>query len=156
MTQRFILDENVVIFAQLEQKKQGEKDSTCLELITRIIRICHTMVADPWLWRQYFHQLNLPRNTEPQLGSRLLRVLTNAAHRADKMETRHQNAPSFPEESSIPPGSQDDVPLVRLSVETGAILVTTDAHLREDLNNCGVQEKYHLRLLSPSEALDEL
>ncbi len=35
MTQRFILDENVVIFAQLEQNEQGEKDSTCLELITR-------------------------------------------------------------------------------------------------------------------------
>ena len=156
MTQRFILDENVVILAQLEQNEQGEKDSTCLELITRIIRICHTMVADPRLWRQYFHQLNLPRNFEPHLGLRLLRVLTNAAQRADKMDTRHQNAPSFPEESSVPQGSQDDVPLVRLAVETGAILVTADASLREDLNHCGVQEKYHLRLLSPSQALDEL
>ena len=156
MTQRFILDENVVIFAQLEQNEHGEKDSTCLELITRIIRICHTMVADPRLWRQYFHQLNLPRNTEPQLGLRLLRVLTNAAQRAEKMDSRHQDAPSFPEEPSVPQGSQDDVPLVRLAVETGAILVTADVSLREDLNHCGVQEKYHLRLLSPSEALDEL
>ena len=63
------------------------------------------------------------------------------------------NAPAFPEESNIPQGSQDDVPIVRLVVETGATLVTTDLALVEDLNSSGVQENYGLRVLSPGQAL---
>ena len=53
-------------------------------------------------------------------------------------------------------GSQDDVPIVRVAVETGATLVTTDNALVEDLNSCGVQETYSLMLLSPEEALERL
>ena len=41
MTQRFILDENVFICAQLETDVYGESDSTCLELLQRILDICH-------------------------------------------------------------------------------------------------------------------
>ena len=52
---------------------------------------------------------------------------------------------AFPEVSDIPPGSQDDVPIVRLVVETGANLVTTDQALVDDLNSCGVQENTRSR-----------
>lgn len=156
MTQRFILDENIVIFAQLGTDDKGQPDITCLELITRIIRICHTLVADPSLWGKYHSQLNRPRHNEPQIDFRLLRVLREASQRVGKIEVRHNNAPPFPEETSIPPGSQDDVEIVRLTVETRDALVTTDTPLRSDLNDCGVQEAYHLHILSPAEALGQL
>ena len=49
------------------------------------------------------------------------------------------NAPPFPEETSIPQGSRDDLPVtVRLAVETRAILVTTDGPLIDDLESSGI------------------
>ena len=65
-------------------------------------------------------------------------------------------APSFDEEGSILPGSIDDTYIVRLAVESGAILVTTDGALRDDLRESGIQDTYGLTVVSPDEALEEL
>ena len=62
-------------------------------------------------------------------------------------------APVFDDEGSIPAGSQDDTYLVRLAVETGAILVTADRPLRDDLTSCGIVSKYDLTVVSPEDAL---
>ena len=78
MTQRFILDENVVILAQKGENDKEERDLTCLQLITQIIRICHTIILDSVLRDKYLHQLNLPRYHDPRLGFRLLSVLLSA------------------------------------------------------------------------------
>ena len=155
MTQRFILDENIVILAQTGRNERGQHDLTCLRLVTAIIRICHTLVTDASLRQKYFRQLNRTHSPGSQPGSLLQRILADAAQRPGKLEIGPRAAP-FPEEGEIPAGSQDDVELVRLAVETRAIVVTTDAALREDLNACGVAETYRLRLLSPSEALEQL
>ena len=156
MTQRFILDENVVILALKQDNAQGEPDPICRDLFTQIIDICHTIVVDPNLWGKYQQQLS-PRSRG--VGQEVFQVLplldTDARFIPGKIEFR-ANAEPFPEESNIHEGSQDDVEVVRLAVETGAMLVTTDESLRHDLDACGVQEHYHLRLLSPSQALDEL
>ena len=77
MTQRFILDENIVILAatsghcnllndaaihlgrkhsDLAEKGEtdrGEPDLSCRTLFTQIIEICHTIVLDPTLWDKY-------------------------------------------------------------------------------------------------------
>lgn len=156
MTQRFILDENIVILAQMRKNDNDEPDSTCLDLFNQIIAICHTIVLDPDLWNRYHHQLSQPRHQEPQVGLRLLRPFRKAVRMAGKVDVRPHNALPFPEEADIPQGSQDDVPIVRLAVETGATVVTTDNDLRQDLATCGVQERYNLLLLSPEEALTGL
>ena len=57
------------------------------------------------------------------------------------------------DEGLIPSGSQDDAYLVRLVVETGAILVTTDGALRDDLESCGILSKYDLTVVSPEDAM---
>ena len=46
MTRQFILDENVIILAQRKADPQGNYDATCLNLIDRIIEICHSIVID--------------------------------------------------------------------------------------------------------------
>ena len=43
--------------------------------------------------------------------------------------------------------------LVRLALETGAILVTTDTPLQEALTECGIQEANNLIVVSSEEAL---
>jgi len=155
MTQRFILDENIVIYGQREANEADERDRTCASLITRIIDICHTLVLDLPLWEKYLRQLNRPRHQNPESGSLLLRVLDNAFRMRDKVDFRTA-ARAFPEEARIPQGSQDDISIVRLAVATGATLVTTDQSLRDDLNSCGVQERYNLNILSPAQVLEAL
>ena len=156
MTQQFILDENIVILAQKGENDKGERDPTCLQLFTQIIRICHIIVLDPNLRERYLQQLNLPRHHDPRSGFRLVPILINAERREGKVDNRPSNPAAFAEEGDIPQGSQDDVEIVRLAVETGATLVTTDGKLRDDLNSCGVGERYSLQVLSPEEALERL
>ena len=156
MSQRFILDENVVIYAQLGQDENENTDPTCMRLIEQIVEICHTLVFDPALWNRYYEQLSRPRYAHPQEGFRLVRLINEAAHRAGKIDIRSADAAEFPEEESIPAGSQDDINLVRLAVETGDTIVTTDQPLRGHLNSSGIAEAHNLQVLSPREALEQL
>ena len=155
MTQQFILDENVFICAQLETNVYGEADPTCLELLQRILDICHPIVLDPELYQRISSQLNRPANQRQGFGAALLRTLSQAGARSGKLDVR-QTPPPFPEETNIPQGSQDDKFIVRLAVESGATLVTADEPLRDDLAACSIQTRYTLSVLSPENALASL
>lgn len=155
MPLRFIPDENVIILAQKQENDRGERDRTCFYLLNRIISICHPIVVDPPLWRKYERQLGrLPANaiTPPHISG----VLKSPNLPAGKLERYPDDAPAFPEETAIPQGSRDDLQIVRLAVATGAILVTTDQPLREDLAATGIAEKYNLQVVSPENALNLL
>ena len=156
MTPRFILDENVVILAQQGLDEHGNSSPACADLILRIIEICHTIVVDDVLWFKFDVQLNNPSYHDPELGPFLIRVLWDALTIAEKVDGFGHTASAFYNEESIPPGSQDDTYLVRLAVETRAILVTTDTPLRDDLNSCGIQSTYGLTVVSPEDALGML
>ena len=67
MKRRFSLDENVLIYGQKETNEANEPDSTCTDLIHRIIDICHTLVLDMTLWDKYQHQLSR-RHQNPDSG----------------------------------------------------------------------------------------
>ena len=155
---QFILDENILIFAQTGTNDQGEQDETCSNLVNSIIRICHTVVIDVALYGKYLRQLNQQRHQPTVFGSRMLPVLVSATRISGKYdEFDRANAPPFEGEETIPQGSQDDVPVsVRLAVETGATLVTTDGPLREHLATSGIQARYGLKVLSPADALAAL
>ena len=152
MTQRFILDENVFICAQLETNVFGETDSTCLELLQRILDICHPIVLDSELYQRVYSQLNQPAHQRQGFGAALLRTLASAGNRPGKLEYVEESPP-FAEETDIPQGSQDDKFIVRLAVESAATLVTADEALREDLASCSIQTRYGLNVLSPEGAL---
>ena len=155
MPLRFIPDENIIILAQKQENDRGERDRTCFYLLNRIISICYPIVVDPVLWRKYERQLGrLPANaaTPPHLAV----ILKSPTLPAGKIERYPDDAPAFPEETAIPQGSQDDVEIVRLAVATGAILVTTDQPLREDLAATGIAEQYGLQVVTPEAALNLL
>lgn len=155
---QFILDENVLIFSQTGTNDEGERDETCSNLVNSIIRICHTIVIDIALYGKYLHQLNQQRHQPTDFGSRMLPLLVSATRIAGKYAGFDRaNAPPFDGEETIPQGNQDDVPVsVRLAVETGATLVTTDGPLRLHLQSSGIQTRYNLEVVSPQEALDML
>ena len=156
MTPRFILDENVVILAQQGIDERENPSPVCAELVQRIIEICHTIVVDDVLWDKFDNQLRRPGHQHPQAGPYLLRVLWNALTIVKKVDGLGHTASSFVEELSIPPGSADDTYIVRLAVESGAVLVTTDGPLRDDLRESGIQGAYGLTVVSPDEALGML
>ena len=153
MTPSFILDENIVILAQQGLDEYGNPNPRCADLIQQIIEICHTLVVDDILWDKYFVQLYNPGYHHPTLGSFLIRVLSNALTISEKVDGIGHTAPTMADEESIPSGSQDDTYLVRLAAETGAVLVTTDGALRDDLESCGILSKYSLTVVSPEDAL---
>jgi hypothetical protein len=68
MTLRFILDENIIICAQLCTNDGGEEDLTCVHLLTQIIEICHTIVTDFTLWGKYLSQLIAYSGQIPKLA----------------------------------------------------------------------------------------
>ena len=152
MTPRFILDENVIILAQKRENDRGEKDRTCYDLFYQIIKTSHLIVVDSILWDKYMHQLRDFRDNAitPHLAGVLRDLLLTG-----KMEFQ-RDAPQFGEETDIPPGSQDDVEIVRLAVATGAILVTTDQPLIDDLETAGIREIYNLQVVLPGDALNLL
>ena len=153
MTPRFILDENIVILAQQGLDEYGNPDPGCADLIQQIIEICHTLVVDDVLWDKYVEQLYRPGYHHPNMGPFLIRVLINALTIPEKVDGLGHIAPVVDDEGLIPSGSQDDAYLVRLAVETGAILVTTDRPLRDDLESCGILSKYDLTVVSPEDAM---
>ena len=156
MTPRFILDENVVILAQQGLDEYGNPNPVCADLIQRIIEICHTIVVDDTLWDKFDEQLNRPGYRHPQRGPFLIRALWNALTIPNKIDGLGRTTTAFDGEESVPAGSQDDTYLVRLAVETGAILVTTDEALREDLKMSGIESAHCLTVVSPEDALEML
>ena len=154
----FILDENVLIFAQTGVNEQGEPDATCSNLVNSIISICHTVVIDLALYGRYQHQLNQARHRPATRGSAMLPILLDAARITGKYDRFDRaSAPPFEGEEMIPQGSQDDVPVsVRLAVQTKATLVTTDGPLREHLATSDVEVLRALQVVTPQEALSLL
>ena len=150
MTLQFILDENTLILAQKQENDRGEYDLTCLNLLNEILEKGHSLVVDFLLWGKYQSQLSGLPDASPGFPH-ILRVLTQA-YSAGKLDIL-QNAPTFPEETSIPQGSQDDKEIVRLAVATGAVLVTTDNPLITDLETAGITEQYQLQVTTPEQAL---
>ena len=153
MTPRFILDENIVILAQQGRDEYGNTNPECADLVQQIIQICHTIVVDDVLWDKYLEQLNHLDYYQHKSGPFLMRSLYAALTVSEKVDGLGHTAPIMDDEGSIPNGSQDDAYIVRLAVETGATLVTTDGALRDDLASCGILSKYGLTVVSPEEAL---
>jgi hypothetical protein len=154
MTRRYILDENVVIYAQRGLDEYGNPNLDCSDLVNGIIdEDLRTLVVDDVLWDKYDDQLNNPSYHDAELGPYMMIRFWGLLQVPGKVVGLGHTAPDFPEQHAIPPGSQDDLFLIKLVVETKAILVTTDRALRQDLTTCGIQTRYDLCIVSPQETL---
>ena len=160
MTTRYILDENVVIYAQRGLNEYDEPNLDCRHLFDRIAdEDQRTFVVDDVLWGKYDDQLYNPAHFDSERGPLVRIRLWELMRRIGKIEGLGHTAPPFPEEGDIPQGSRDDVFIVRLAVEESerdTTLVTADRPLRDDLASCSIQARYNLNVLSPEGALASL
>ena len=156
MTCRYILDENVVIYAQRGLDPYGDPNRDCEVLVNQVIDDeFRTVVVDDILWDKYYDQLNYPGHRHVVRGAFLMLRFWQLLQVPRKVKGLGHTAPAFSEENDIPPGSRDDVFIARLAVEEaakGTILVTADRPLRSDLASCGIQAQYGLNVVSPEEA----
>ena len=160
MTSRYILDENVVIFAQNGLDERNHPSRICSDLVDQVLNgPLLALVVDDVLWSKYVDQLYDPAYQHADLGPHLMTKLWEALQVDGKVVGRGHTAPPFPEEDDIPHGSQDDKFIARLAVEEAGretTLVTTDRPLRNDLAACSIQTRYALNVLSPEGALTAL
>lgn len=160
MTARYILDENVVIYAQRGLNEYDEPNLDCRNLFERIANEDdRAFVVDDVLWGKYDDQLYNPTHFDSERGPFVRIRLWELMRRIGKINGLGHTAPPFPEEDDIPTGSQDDKFIVRLAVEEsgkGTALVTTDRPLRGDLVSSGIQTRYGLNVRSPEDALAAL
>ncbi len=160
MTSRYILDENVVIFAQNGRDEYENPSRVCSDLVEKIFDdTFRALVVDDVLWQKYEDQLYDPAYHHADLGPHLMTRLWEALQIDGKVEGKGHTAPPFSEENDIPQGSRDDTFIVRLVVaeaERGTMLVTADRPLRDDLASSSIQTRYALNVLSPEGALAAL
>ena len=160
MTTRYILNENVVIYAQRGLNEYDQPNSVCRDLFDKIANEeALAFIVDDVLWDKYDRQLNSPEHYHAAEGAYAMIRLWELLQIPDKIDGLGHTAPPFPEEVDIPSGSQDDKFIVRLAVEEsgkGTALVTTDRPLREHLTSSGIQARYALNVQSPESALAAL
>ena len=137
--------------------RKGAPSPVSAELVQRIVEICHTIVVDDILWEKLDEQLNRPGYQLPQMQELTYSVFFGTPLRSPTRWTGWVilRLPSM-KRGRFHPGATDDTYIVRLAVESGAILVTTDGPLRDDLRELGIQDTYGLTVVSPDEALGEL
>ena len=157
MTSRYILDENVIIYAQRRLNEYDHPNSISRDLFDKIAdKEALVFTVDDVLWGKYDRQLNGPEHYHSAEGAYAMLRLYELLQIPGKIDGLGHTAPPFPEENDIPAGSQDDTFIVRLAVEesgNGTALVTTDRPLRDDLAACSIQARYGLAVLSPEGAL---
>ena len=123
MTSRYILDENVVIYAQRGLNEYDQPDLDCRNLFERIADDDgRTFIVDDVLWGKYDDQLYNPAHHHAERGPFVRIRLWELMRRTGKIDGLGHTAPPFPEEDDIPSGSQDDKFIVRLAVEESETL----------------------------------
>jgi hypothetical protein len=143
----FVLDENIVLFAAKFQDASGEEDHASLTALTTILSKCDIMHCSRELYRKYLDKLhNL--GAMNQSGSFVEKLLIHMKKLGKLRLYDYEIPPKLPEERGIP---EDDIFIIRLTVWTKSILVTSDCRLKEHLANHGLIQKYNLVIRKPWE-----
>lgn len=152
--QKFVLDENVLILAQKQEDEHGNPDDTCLRLFNHIAKSSHSLVLDSGIWQKYHSQLFALRQVDYQTPH-VLHTLRDLSANPEKLifET---NPAELPEEASLSSKAMDNVEFIRRAVASGAVLVTTDSPLRDELQAKSFTARHGLKVILPGELLGRL
>jgi len=152
-----VLDECVIVQAITGRDEKGIEDFTPLLLLSTIFRRCSSLfiATNPYLHRKLREKINdykrgMNRSELRSVSSiRLVESMLRDTRKNHFLDTQDP----LPEESNLP---NDDAPIVRLTVEAKAILVSTDGRLADRIREEKLDEKYRLQVVRPKEALDEI
>ena len=153
MKQLYVLDESVAHCAATGQNERGQEDTSSLQLLQIIYDLCHGLAFTSELWGNWHRILSsLEGSSTSTVAKSVLRLLKLFATTQGKLRVIN-DPPGFDDESVVP---DDDVYWIRLAIHTGAVAVTTDNRLIQELNEASVTLKHNLMLLRPERALARL
>jgi len=139
MKHKFVLDENIIIFAQNYYNAKGNTDFAPATLILLIAQNCHKIVCDGSLREKYLGSLR-----DNRFGKLLRQLFFNS----EKCEFRDY-IPSYPFERKLP---SDDVQIVKLAVYANAVFVTSDAKLKTKIRELKISQNHGLKVEDPTGA----
>jgi hypothetical protein len=157
MKRHFVLDENIIILAQEQRNDRGERDSTCLDLLTRIADNCHSFVLTSAAWAMYAAQIKRLQLQGIPLTPRVLAIVRSMLADATK-DTRYADneLPDIPDLAGLPGVDKGDALFVRIAASLpGSILVTTDGPLTRAIAQHGLDQHFGFVFRSPAEALND-
>lgn len=141
MKNTFVLDENVILLAEIGQDERGNPDIASSKVIEDIASRCHAIALDHSILEKYLKK----GSRAPRVIRILMRIL-----RDPRKLNYLDNVNPIQHESKVP---HKDLQFVRVSVQAHAILVTTDGPLATSLKRDPMAATYNIAVLRPEEAI---
>ena len=121
MTQKLVLDENIICGAILLKNKHGNHDETSSKLIFQIYGVCHKIVCDKFLWKRYKKRIK-ERIKRGDIATirRIREILSNPK----KCTIKGKDAKPLPKhierdfERTFDKSNEEDLKIARVAVET--------------------------------------
>lgn len=149
MKQKFVLDENIVVFADTLTDATGHYDPSSFYIMSDITRNCHALVVDKELRSRYdkkFRQLQQDsRGIRSPVVTRLITSLQSNTIKYVYLE----NAPQYKFEHLFP---TEDRFLARIAAESNATIVTLDAGVLGGYAKLLKETNPNFRVMSPLDA----
>lgn len=139
MKHKFVLDVNIIIFAQDLRDAKGKTDFAPATLIHLIAQNCHKIVCDESLREKYLDSLR---------DDRFEKLLKHLLFNSDKCEF-HDYLPNYTFEKNLP---TDDVQIVKLAIFANAVFVTLDDRLKTKIKELKISENHGLKVRDPIKA----
>jgi len=157
MTQKLVLDENVICNAILLKDKHGNHDETSSKFIFLIYKVCHKIVCDKFLWKRYKKRIKgRIKRGDITIIRRIREILSNPK----KCIRKKKDAKPLPDpierdfRSTFDKGNEEDLMIARVAAENNVYaLITDDAPFHDWINNV-LHSRYDFSGLTPAEALE--
>jgi hypothetical protein len=149
---RYVVDLNVVRFAQTLTDEKGQRTLDSLRLVTELVARCHSLITCAELYRKYSKLADRLRDAGVAQGLSVFALANTAASVSEKW-LRVSQPPAVKGDEQIP---DDDRVLVRLAVANRANLVTTDGRLILAVTKTEILQKRGLQALTVQQALAQV
>lgn len=154
----FVLDENVIVFAQKGENAQGDLDPTCLELLWAIERQCHSVLLTAGIWAKYSRHIDglshSPQLSRPVVMPLIKSLLTNAEKQCRVLaEQELEQIEGINRIQGIDAPDRDDLFVRVAATIQGSILVSADERLLNALISHEIPGRYGFDALAPVNAL---
>jgi hypothetical protein len=156
MKRHFVLDENIIVFAQKGENEHGEPDTVCLQLILDIERNCHALVLGESFWGKYSGQVRALERQRVPLVPRVMAIVRSLLANLDKdtQFVANERLVAIAGLDRLPGIDEGDRDFVRVAASVpGAILVTRDGPLATAVAEQGIAQEHGFAVLVPEGAL---
>ena len=159
MTEKLVLDENVICQAIELKNKDRKPDKTSAKFVSLIYEKCHKIVCDKVLWKRYEKRIKERR----KIGNTEIIELIEIGILRDsrKCIRKRKDAKQLPTpierdfETTLGKSNEEDLMFARVAAENKVYALITDDTPFYNWINDVLQSRYDFSGLTPSEALGD-